>query len=45
MREALLELSGKFTNGKMQELNFQVDARHRPVTVVASGFLKQVGLE
>ncbi len=31
LRNALLELSGKFTsNQKMQALNFQVDAQHRP---------------
>jgi osmoprotectant transport system substrate-binding protein len=45
LREALAELSGKFTNQKMQGLNFQVDARHRPVAEVAAEFLKQSGLE
>ena len=45
LREALVELSGKFTNQRMQELNFQVDGEHRPVAQVAAGFLKQVGLE
>jgi glycine betaine/choline ABC-type transport system substrate-binding protein len=44
-REALLELSGKFTNQRMQELNFQVDGRHRPVAEVAGEFLKQAGVE
>jgi len=44
LREALSVLSGKFTNQRMQELNFEVDGRHRPVAEVAAGFLKQVGL-
>ena len=42
MREALLELSGKFTNQSMQQLNYQVDGEHRPVTQVAAEFLKGV---
>jgi osmoprotectant transport system substrate-binding protein len=45
LREALVELSGKFTNQEMQNLNFQVDAQHRPVAQVAAEFLKQSGLE
>ena len=45
LREALLELSGKFTNQKMQNLNFQVDAQHRRVAEVAADFLRQAGLE
>jgi osmoprotectant transport system substrate-binding protein len=45
LREALSELVGKFNNQKMQELNFQVDGRHRPVAEVAAEFLKQAGLE
>jgi glycine betaine/choline ABC-type transport system substrate-binding protein len=45
MREALLELSGKFTNQSMQKLNYQVDGEHRPVSEVAAEFLKQAGLE
>ncbi len=45
LREALLELSGKFTNKQMQNLNFQVDAQHLPVAQVAAGFLRQAGLE
>jgi glycine betaine/choline ABC-type transport system substrate-binding protein len=44
-REALLELSGKFTNQTMQNLNFQVDAQHRPVAEVAADFLRQAGLK
>ena len=39
---ALLELSGKFTDRKMQELNYQVDGRHRPVGQVAAEFLQSV---
>jgi glycine betaine/choline ABC-type transport system substrate-binding protein len=45
LREALMELSGKFTNQKMQNLNFQVDAQHRPVAQVAADFLRQAGLD
>ena len=45
MREALQELSGKFTNQTMQQLNYQVDGEHRPVSQVAAEFLKQAGLE
>ena len=42
MREALLELSGKFTNQSMQQLNYQVDGEHRPVAQVAAEFLKGI---
>jgi osmoprotectant transport system substrate-binding protein len=45
LREALDELSGKFNNRTMQELNYQVDGRHRPVAEVAADFLKQAGLD
>jgi glycine betaine/choline ABC-type transport system substrate-binding protein len=45
LREALLELSGKFTNQTMQQLNFQVDGQHRLVTQVAAEFLKQAHLD
>lgn len=41
LREALLELSGKFTNSVMQNLNYQVDGQHRPVAEVAAEFLKK----
>jgi osmoprotectant transport system substrate-binding protein len=44
LREALAELSGKFTNARMQQLNFQVDGRHESVMQVAQEFLKQAGL-
>ena len=45
LREALAELSGKFSNRTMQELNYQVDGRKRPVAEVAADFLKQAGLD
>jgi len=44
LREALTELSGKFSNAKMQQLNFQVDGRHESVNQVAQQFLEQAGL-
>jgi glycine betaine/choline ABC-type transport system substrate-binding protein len=42
LRAALLELSGKFSDRKMQELNYQVDGRHRPVAEVAAEFLQNL---
>lgn len=42
LRAALAELSGKFTDRKMQDLNYQVDGRHRPVAEVATEFLQSV---
>src|SRR5579883_856504 len=45
LRSALTELSGKFSNHIMQELNYQVDGRKRPVAEVAADFLKQAGLD
>jgi glycine betaine/choline ABC-type transport system substrate-binding protein len=42
MREALVELSGKFTNQTMQQLNYRVDGEHRPVSQVAAEFLKEM---
>ena len=42
MREALRELSGKFTNQTMLQLNYQVDGEHRPVSQVAAEFLKEM---
>lgn len=44
LRQALVELSGKFNNQLMQKLNYQVDVEHRSVAQVASDFLKQAGL-
>jgi osmoprotectant transport system substrate-binding protein len=45
VRAALEELSGKFTNEKMRELNYQVDVEHKGVVAVAEGFLKSAGLK
>lgn len=45
VRAALNELSGKFTNPKMQELNYLVDVEHKAVGVVAEGFLRGAGLK
>jgi len=45
LRATLAELSGKFTNAKMQQLNFQVDVRHESVNQVAQDFLRQAGLK
>jgi glycine betaine/choline ABC-type transport system substrate-binding protein len=42
LRSALAELSGKFNDRKMQELNYQVDGRHRPVAEVAADYLRSV---
>jgi glycine betaine/choline ABC-type transport system substrate-binding protein len=42
LRAALAELSEKFSDRKMQELNYQVDGRHRPVAEVAAEFLQSV---
>jgi len=42
LRAALAELTGKFTDRKMQDLNYQVDGRHRPVAEVAAEFLQSV---
>ncbi len=44
LREALAELSGKFTDAGMQKLNSQVDGAHRPVSEVAQQFLNSAGL-
>ncbi len=44
VRAALEELSGKFSNAKMQELNYLVDVEHKAVGVVAGEFLKGAGL-
>ena len=43
LRAALAELSGKFSDRKMQELNYEVDGRHRPVAEVAAEFLRSIG--
>ncbi len=45
LRAALAELAGKFTDRKMQDLNYQVDGRHRPVAEVGAEFLQSLGLQ
>jgi osmoprotectant transport system substrate-binding protein len=45
LHEALRELSGKFTNKRMQELNHAIDVLHRPEADVAVEFLKNAGLQ
>lgn len=44
LKEALTELSGKFDNQIMQQLNYRVDGEHEPVADVAADFLRQAGL-
>jgi osmoprotectant transport system substrate-binding protein len=44
LEPALQELSNKFTNLTMQQLNYKVDVEHRPVSEVAATFLKLCGL-
>ncbi|HLG94903.1 MAG TPA: glycine betaine ABC transporter substrate-binding protein [Bryobacteraceae bacterium] len=40
LRQALSELSGKFTDDLMRQMNYAVDAEHRPVRDVARNFLE-----
>jgi osmoprotectant transport system substrate-binding protein len=42
LRMALMELSGKFTDRTMQEMNYQVDGMHRPAAQVAAEFLSKL---
>jgi glycine betaine/choline ABC-type transport system substrate-binding protein len=42
LEAALAELAGKFTNKKMQEMNYQVDGEHRPARQVAAEFLSSL---
>ena len=44
MRQALAELTGRFNDRKMRQLNYQVDGEHRPVREVAEQFLREAGL-
>jgi osmoprotectant transport system substrate-binding protein len=44
LRQALAELSGKLPEATMRNLNYQVDAEHRPASQVARAFLRQAGL-
>lgn len=41
LREAAEQLSGKISNATMQELNYQVDGKHRPAQDVAAEFLRR----
>jgi glycine betaine/choline ABC-type transport system substrate-binding protein len=44
VRQALAELTGRFTDDTMRRLNYQVDGEHRPVREVAEQFLRDAGL-
>lgn len=44
LRQALTELTGRFTDLTMRKLNYQVDGAHRPVREVAEQFLRDAGL-
>jgi glycine betaine/choline ABC-type transport system substrate-binding protein len=44
LRQALVELAGRFTDVTMRKLNYQVDGEHRPIRDVAEQFLREAGL-
>jgi osmoprotectant transport system substrate-binding protein len=44
LRQALVELGGRFTDQTMRKLNHQVDSEHRPIRDVAEQFLRDAGL-
>jgi osmoprotectant transport system substrate-binding protein len=44
LRQALGELSGKFTDATMRKLNYAVDGKHEAVRDVAARFLRDSGL-
>ena len=44
LRQALIELAGRFTDQTMRKLNYQVDGEHRPIRDVAEQFLRDAGL-
>ncbi|HMF85327.1 MAG TPA: glycine betaine ABC transporter substrate-binding protein [Nitrospiraceae bacterium] len=44
LRQALIELAGRFTDLTMRKLNYQVDGEHRPVRDVAEQFLREADL-
>jgi osmoprotectant transport system substrate-binding protein len=44
VRRALEQLSGRFNDRIMRQLNYAVDGRHRPVREVAAEFLRHAGL-
>ena len=43
LKEALDQLSGKFSDEVMRALNYQIDGKHRPVGEVAVTFLRAAG--
>jgi osmoprotectant transport system substrate-binding protein len=45
LRNALAQLSGKFSTESMQKLNYEVDGKHRQVGEVAREFLQSAGLQ
>jgi osmoprotectant transport system substrate-binding protein len=44
LRQALTELTGRFTDLTMRKLNYEVDGEHRPIREVAEQFLRDAGL-
>ena len=44
LRQALVELAGRFTDQTMRKLTYHVDGEHRPVRDVAQQFLREAGL-
>lgn len=44
IQEALAELTGLFSDGTMQKLNYEIDGEHRPVQDVAQAFLQDAKL-
>lgn len=44
LNEALMELSGKFTDASMRKMNYAVDGKHERVEDVARNFLRDSGL-
>jgi osmoprotectant transport system substrate-binding protein len=42
LRAALEELSGRFSDATMRQLNHSVDGEHRSVVLVAEGFLRSL---
>jgi osmoprotectant transport system substrate-binding protein len=44
LRQALVELAGRFTDQSMRKLNYRVDGEHRTVRDVAEQFLREAGL-
>jgi len=43
LKAALAQLSGKITNEKMREMNYQVDGKHLRDADVARAFLESLG--